>query len=67
MSTEGNNQTVETDRVEALRLILERQQSRTITYEEAQEVGESLICLFEVLADDSFEKQMALENEGAAA
>lgn len=50
---EGNHQLQETDKVEALRAILEREQSRPVTYEEASEVGESLITFFEVLADDT--------------
>lgn len=67
MSTEGNNQTAVTDKIEALRLILERQQLREVTYEEAREVGESLICFFEILADNTFAEQIILEDEGAMA
>lgn len=63
MSTEGNNQTSETDKVETLRRILGRQQSRDISYEEARDIGESLICFFEVLADETYIEQLAFENE----
>ena len=60
MFPEGNNQIAESDRFEALRLILEGQQSRTITYGEALEVGESLISFFEVLATE--DEQVLVEN-----
>jgi hypothetical protein len=52
MSQEGNNQFVEVDRVEDLRNILERQQSKMVTREEALEIGESLITFFELLGED---------------
>ena len=51
MSQEGKNQTLDASGIESLRLILERQQRRPVTYEEALEVGESLISFFMVLAD----------------
>ena len=50
---EGNSQTIETERIEQLRAILESEQCRPVTYDEALEVGESLINFFEVLADSS--------------
>lgn len=52
MNYEGNNQTVEKDRVEILRLILEREQERPVTHDEAVEVAESLISFFEVLVQE---------------
>ena len=52
MLYEGNNQTVEKDRVEILRLILEREQERTVTRDEAAEVAESLISFFEILVQE---------------
>jgi hypothetical protein len=51
MLPEGNNQSEQSDEVEALRLILEQEQHRLVTYEEAQEIADSLISFFEVLAD----------------
>ena len=39
------------DRIESLRKILEAEQHRRITYNEASEVGESLIAFFGVLAE----------------
>ena len=51
MFPECNNQSEQGDEVEALRLILEQEQHRPVTYEEAFEVAESLISFFEVLAD----------------
>ncbi len=38
-------------RVELLRQILIKEQSREIAYDEAVDVGESLLTLFEVLAE----------------
>lgn len=52
MPTEGNNQYANSDQVEALRAILEDQQCRPVSIEEAREVGESLITFYEVLAED---------------
>ena len=50
---EGNNQIRDDgDRVEVLRLILECQQSRAVTREEALDIGESLIAFFETLGDE---------------
>ncbi len=53
MFEEGNTQESVTDRAEALRLILESEQHRSVTYGEALEVGQSLISFFEILADDN--------------
>ena len=39
------------DEVEALRLILENEQKRVITYDEALEIGESLVSYFKTLAN----------------
>jgi hypothetical protein len=39
-------------RIESLRHILEFNQGRSVSYHEAEEVGESLITFFEVLAQD---------------
>ena len=50
---EGNSETLDAERIESLRLILEAEQCRPVTYEEALEIGKSLINFFEVLADDS--------------
>lgn len=50
MSDEGNT-TAEYERVEALRLILEREQCRPVSYAEAAEIGDSLMRFFEVLAE----------------
>lgn len=68
MSYEGIKQTTENDRVEALRLILESEQNRTITYVEAQDIADSLISFFEVLAqteqgDGSSLNALAVEGQ----
>ena len=57
MFLEGNQQELEHDRIEDLRLILEREHQRSIRLTEAQEVGESLLAFFELLADDSYDYQ----------
>jgi hypothetical protein len=41
------------DRIDLLRAILEQQQHRTITYDEALDVGSSLISFFEILAEEA--------------
>lgn len=48
---EGSDEVLDAERVESLRLILEAEQNRPVTFEEALEVGQSLINLFKVLAD----------------
>lgn len=52
MLPEGDRQITEDNQIESLRLILEREQCRAVTYEEAQEVGDSLINFFELLAQE---------------
>lgn len=49
MYIEGTEQ--QYDEVEALRLILENEQKRVITYDEALEIGESLVSYFKILAN----------------
>lgn len=49
--SQGSVQT-ENSRVESLRLILEREQSRLVTCDEASDIGESLIVFFETLNAD---------------
>lgn len=41
----------ESERIETLRLILEREQRRPVSYAEAAGIGESLMNFFEVLAE----------------
>ena len=53
MFIEGSAQTSGVDKIEALRLILENEQHKSITYGEALEVGESLLHFFEILANDA--------------
>lgn len=43
----------DTDRIERLRVILERQRARAVTREEAAEIGESLIVFFKVLGENA--------------
>lgn len=44
--------TVNNERIEELRQILEAEQKRPVTSEEARDVGESLITIYKVLAGD---------------
>lgn len=55
MSPEGIVYTLKNENIEALRLILEREQKHSISYEDAQSTGESLIGFFSILADDDTE------------
>ena len=41
--------TTENERIEVLRQILAKEQERDVSYEEAYEVGESLLCFFQAL------------------
>jgi hypothetical protein len=47
---EGDKQIESDEQIEALRLILEKQQSRPVAYDEALEVGEALLDFLELLA-----------------
>lgn len=52
----GNIQTEMGSRIESLRLILEHEQSRPVTNNEALDIGESLITFFEVLGAERSEE-----------
>jgi hypothetical protein len=62
MFPESRTETTEADRIESLRLILERQQHRSVTYFEATEVGESLIAFFELLAEETRDELAILSS-----
>ena len=66
MSYEGNSQLVKDDRIESLRIILEREQHRSVTYSEAAEIGESLIDFFVVLADETHSSDESTDYEPVA-
>jgi len=55
MVYEKVSQPVAEDRVKSLQLILGREQNKAISYDEAKEIGEDLISLFEILAEDTDE------------
>jgi hypothetical protein len=63
-NTERNNQGFGGETIERLRLILERKQSRSVTLDEATEVGEGLLSFFQILGEqpglDSSEEQTEL-------
>jgi len=52
-SHEGNKTTLASERVEQLRRILEREQRRPITYEEASQVARLLLSFYDNLADNT--------------
>lgn len=56
--TEGINQRLAADQVERLRIILEQKQKRTVTSDEAAEVGQSLVDFFELLADKTAKAEL---------
>jgi hypothetical protein len=45
------------DKIEQLRVILEHQQSKAVTHEEASEIGESLLIFFRTLGGDTTDGQ----------
>jgi hypothetical protein len=53
MLAEGKNQKLTADQTESLRQILEHGQNRQVSPTEANEVGEALLTLYELLAEDS--------------
>lgn len=65
-SYEGNKITMPTDRIEELRLILQREQKRSITYEEAFEVAKLLLSFYDNLADNSIGAGQTLLMEASA-
>jgi hypothetical protein len=61
MHPEGKKYRDEQDQVEALRLILELEQDRHVSEEEAQGIGRDLIDFFEILAEEPIiNEQMSL-------
>lgn len=60
---EGNNSGDEGESIERLRLILEREQSRPITPDEAAEVGESLLTFFQILGEQDAPDDAAGQTE----
>ncbi len=59
MMIEGKNTAKSVGDIEALRTILESQRSKPISYDEAAEIGESLLIFFETLSDDD---EIAIEG-----
>lgn len=53
MYAEGSQHIAVSSSIEYLRCILQKQQNRAIAYEEAQDVADSLMSFFEVLAEDN--------------
>ncbi len=52
-SHEGNKTTIDTERVEELCRILEKEQKRPISYDEAFQVAKLLLSYYDNLADNS--------------
>jgi hypothetical protein len=53
MNNEGINQSIGTEKIESLRLILEHVQGVSISYEDAEEVADNLLSFYELLASES--------------
>lgn len=53
MAYEKVSQPVVEDRVKSLQFILECEQNRAVSYAEAKEIGEDLVGLFEILAEEA--------------
>jgi hypothetical protein len=53
----------EHERVEALRLILEREQCRPVSYAESVEIGESLMNFFETLAEGMSRDDVSISQQ----
>ena len=51
-SHEGNKATIPTEQIERLRRILEKEQQRMVSYDEAFEVARLLISFYDNLADN---------------
>ena len=65
-SQEGNKTTIPTERIEQLRRILEREQKRLITYEEAFQVATLLLSFYDNLADNNIGAGQTLLMEVSA-
>jgi hypothetical protein len=63
MENEGNNQILKPEMVLSLQRILQRQQRRAVVYKDAQEIGESLVVFYELLADESGADEPVLKVE----
>lgn len=57
MNTQEGSKSVSVDSIELLRSLLEAQQSRSVGYEEAAEIGESLLAFYEVLGSEAQEDE----------
>ena len=53
MLAEGKYQKFSVGQTEVLRVILEREQNRSVEPSEANEVGQALLAFYEILADNS--------------
>jgi hypothetical protein len=52
-SNEAQETILESEQIESLRLILEKEQGHSVSCDEATEVGDSLLSFFELLGDDT--------------
>lgn len=65
-SHEGIETTISTERIEQLRRILEREQSRTVDYDEAFQVAKLLLSFYDNLADNTIGAGQTLLMEASA-
>lgn len=65
-SHEGIETTISTERIEQLRRILEREQSRLVDYDEAFQVAKLLLSFYDNLADNTIGAGQTLMMEVSA-
>jgi hypothetical protein len=65
-SQEGNKTNIDTEKIEQLRRILESEQERQITYDEAFEVAKLLLSFYDNLADNDLGVGQTLLMEASA-
>ena len=65
-SHEGIETTISTERIEQLRRILEREQSRLVDYDEAFQVAKLLLSFYDNLADNTIGAGQTLLMEVSA-
>lgn len=65
-SHEGNKTTIPTERIEELRRILEREQKRPISYDEAFQTANLLLSFYDNLADNKIGAGQTLLMEVSA-
>ena len=50
MNYEGINQSIDKDRIESLRVILEKVHNQPFSYEEVQEIADTMLSFYDILS-----------------